>query len=34
MKQLLQFAIGLSLLVSLPALAIGDATAGQGKAAV
>ena len=34
MKQLLQFAIGLSLLVSLPAFAIGDATAGQGKAAV
>ena len=34
MKQLLQFAIGLSLLVSLPVLAIGDADAGQGKAAV
>jgi cytochrome c553 len=34
MKQLLQFAIGLSLLVSLPALAIGDADAGQAKAAV
>ena len=34
MKQLLQFAIGLSLLVSIPAFAIGDATAGQGKAAV
>ncbi|MGA9575816.1 MAG: c-type cytochrome [Lysobacterales bacterium] len=34
MKQLLQFAIGLSLLVSLPALAIGDADAGQTKAAV
>jgi cytochrome c553 len=34
MKQLLQFAIGLSLLVSLPVLAIGDAGAGQGKAAI
>jgi len=34
MKQLLQFAIGLSLLVSLPVLAIGDADAGQAKAAV
>ncbi len=34
MKQLLQFAIGLSLLVSLPALATGDADAGQTKAAV
>lgn len=34
MKQLLQFAVGLSLLVSLPVLAIGDAGAGQGKAAV
>jgi len=34
MKQLLQFAIGLSLLVSLPALAIGDADAGQAKSAV
>lgn len=34
MKQLLQFAIGLSLLVSIPALAIGDADAGQAKAAV
>jgi len=34
MKQLLQFAIGLSLLVSLPALAVGDADAGQAKAAV
>ena len=34
MKQLLQFAIGLSLLVSLPVLAIGDADAGQGKAAI
>jgi cytochrome c553 len=34
MKQLLQFAIGLSLLVSIPAFAIGDADAGQAKAAV
>lgn len=34
MKQLLQFAIGLSLLASMPALAIGDADAGQAKAAV
>ena len=34
MKQLLQFAIGLSLLISLPVFAIGDADAGQGKAAV
>ena len=34
MKQLLQFAVGLSLLVSLPALATGDANAGQGKAAI
>ncbi len=34
MKQLLQFAIGLSLLVSLPVLAIGDADAGQGKVAI
>jgi cytochrome c553 len=34
MKQLLQFAIGLSLLVSLNAHAIGDAGAGQTKAAV
>jgi cytochrome c553 len=34
MKQVLQFAIGLSLLVSLPVFAIGDADAGQGKAAV
>ena len=34
MKQLLQFAIGLSLLVSLPVLAIGDADAGQTKVAV
>ena len=34
MKQLLQFAIGLSLLVSIPALAIGDADAGKAKAAV
>lgn len=34
MKQLLQFAIGVSLLFSLPVLAMGDADAGQGKAAV
>ena len=34
MKHLLQFAIGLSLLVSLPVLATGDADAGQGKAAI
>jgi len=34
MKQLLQFAIGLSLLVTLPALAAGDADAGQAKSAV
>ena len=34
MKHLLQFAISLSMLVSLPALAIGDADAGQGKAAI
>ena len=34
MKQLLQFAIGLSLLISFPVFAIGDADAGQGKAAV
>ncbi len=34
MKHLLQFAIGLSLLVSLPVLAIGDADDGQAKAAV
>jgi cytochrome c553 len=34
MKRLLQFAIGLSLLVSLPVLAAGDADAGQGKAAI
>jgi len=34
MKQLLQFAICLSLLVSLPVLALGDATAGQSKAAI
>lgn len=34
MKQLLQFAIGLSLLVTLPVHAAGDADAGQGKAAV
>jgi len=34
MKQLLQFAIGLSLLVCLPAFATGDANAGQAKTAV
>ena len=34
MKHLLQFAFGLLLLVSVPALAAGDAVAGQGKAAV
>lgn len=34
MKHLLQFAIGLSLLISLPVLAMGDADAGQGKAAI
>ena len=34
MKHLLQIAIGLSLLFSLPAFAVGDATAGQGKAAL
>ena len=34
MKHLLQFAIGLFLLVSLPVMAQGDATAGQGKAAI
>lgn len=34
MKQLLQFAVGLSLLVTLPALAAGNADAGQDKAAV
>ena len=34
MKQLLQFAVGLSLLLTLPVLAAGDADAGQGKAAV
>lgn len=34
MKHLFQFAISLSLLVSLPVFALGDATAGQGKAAV
>ena len=34
MKQILQFAVGLSLLVSLPVFAVGDAGAGQGKAAV
>ena len=34
MKHLLQIAIGLSLLFSLPVLAAGDAAAGQGKAAL
>ena len=34
MKHLLQIAIGLSLLLSLPVLAVGDATAGQSKAAL
>lgn len=34
MKHILQFAIGLSLLVSLPGLAAGDADAGQAKAAI
>lgn len=34
MKHLLQFAIGLSLLVSLPVFAAGDADAGQSKAAI
>jgi cytochrome c553 len=34
MKHLLQFAFGLLLLVAVPALAAGDAVAGQGKAAV
>ena len=34
MKHLFQFAISLSLLVSLPVFAAGDADAGQGKAAV
>lgn len=34
MKHLLQFAVGLTLLVSLPVLAVGDADAGQGKAAI
>jgi cytochrome c553 len=34
MKHLLQIAIGLSLLLSLPVLAVGDAAAGQGKAAL
>jgi cytochrome c553 len=34
MKHVLQFAIGLSLLVSLPVMAIGDADAGQGKVAI
>lgn len=34
MKHLLQFAIGLTLLTSLPVFAAGDAAAGQGKAAI
>ena len=34
MKYLLHFAIGMSLLVSLPAFAAGDANAGQAKAAI
>lgn len=34
MKHLLQFAIGLSLLISLPVFAAGDADAGQTKAAI
>ena len=34
MKHLLQLAVGLSLLVSLPVLAMGDAAAGQSKAAI
>ena len=34
MKHLLQLAVGLSLLVSLPLLAMGDADAGQGKSAI
>lgn len=34
MKLLLQFAIGLSLLVSIPVLAVGDAETGQAKAAI
>lgn len=34
MKHLLQIAIGLSLLVSLPVFALGDAEAGQSKAAI
>ena len=34
MKHLLQIAVGLSLLVSLPVFALGDAEAGQGKAAI
>lgn len=34
MKHLLQLAVGLSLLVSLPVLAMGDADAGKGKAAI
>jgi len=34
MKHILQFAIGLSLLISLPVFAAGDANAGQSKAAI
>ena len=34
MKQLLQFAVGLSLLMSLPVVAAGNADAGQAKAAI
>jgi len=34
MKHLLQFAIGLSLLISLPVFSAGDADAGEGKAAI
>ncbi len=34
MKHLLQIAVGLSLLVSLPVLALGNAEVGQGKAAI
>ena len=34
MKHFLQFAVGLSLLISLPVFAAGDATAGQAKAVV
>ena len=34
MKQLLQFAVCMSLLTSLPVFAVGDAAAGQGKSAI